>query len=180
MFYIFSSDMKPRPFYRKVVMKVLIRLTTFFFLRTPFQGKNYTKIKIHKMTVFIIFIQCIKKYNKEENTQGDKGGFIKINKRNSRQGLFSFGRNSEKYETTQWSNSNNKQYEVLLRGENKRIISIVSKTGELLQKRVESEDFFINIDLSWSNLYFKIQLCKFLSRFPALKVSMIKTNLKLI
>ena len=96
-----SSDVKPRPFYRKVAMKVLIRLTTFFFLRTPFQGKNYTKIKIHKMTVFTIFIQCIKKYNKEENTQDDKGGFIKINNRNSRQGFFSFGRSSEKCETTQ-------------------------------------------------------------------------------
>ena len=96
-----SSDMKPRPFYRKVAMKVLIRLTTFFFLRTPFQGENYTKIKIHKMTVSTIFIQCIKKYNKEENTQDDKGGFIKINNRNSRQGFFSFGRSSEKCETTQ-------------------------------------------------------------------------------
>ena len=93
--------MKPRPFYRKVAMKVLIRLTTFFFLRSPFQGENYTKIKIHKMTVFTIFIQCIKKYNKEENTQDDKGGFIKINNRNSRQGFFSFGRSSEKCETTQ-------------------------------------------------------------------------------
>ena len=70
-----------------------------------------------------------------------------------------------------------KKYEELLKGEYRKIINIVEKQGELLQKFKESDEFFSRVGLSRSNIYFKILLHKFLRKFPSLKI---KSNFKLI
>ena len=50
----------------------------------------------------------------------------------------------------------------LLKGANREIINIVGKQEELLKKFKESDEFFSSVDLSWSNIYFKMRLNKFL------------------
>ena len=64
-----------------------------------------------------------------------------------------------------------KKYEELLKGENRKIINIVEKQGELLKKMKESDGFFSRVCLSRSNIYFKIRSHKFLCKFPILKKS---------
>ena len=57
----------------------------------------------------------------------------------------------------------------LLKGENRKIVNILGKQGDLLKKFKESEEFFSGVGLSQSNIYFKIRLHKFLYKFPKLK-----------
>ena len=64
-----------------------------------------------------------------------------------------------------------KKYEELLKGENRKIVNIAEKQGDLLKKFKESEEFFSGVGLSQSNIYFKIRLHKFLYKFPKLKKS---------
>ena len=59
----------------------------------------------------------------------------------------------------------------LLKGENRKIVNILGKQGDLLKKFKESEEFFSGVGLSQSNIYFKIRLHKFLYKFPKLKKS---------
>ena len=74
-----------------------------------------------------------------------------------------------------------KKYEELLKGENRKTINILGKQGELLKRFKESDEFFSRLDLSRSNIYFKICLYK----FPTLKKSTLtssyfKSNFKFI
>lgn len=62
------------------------------------------------------------------------------------------------------------KFEKLLKKRNKRIINIVVKQRELLKKIKESNH------LSRSNVHFKIRILKFLSKYPALKNSMLPSN----
>ena len=64
-----------------------------------------------------------------------------------------------------------KKYEDLLRAENRKIINIVGKQGELLKIFRDAEEFFDHVGLSRSNIYFKISLYKFLRKFLLLKNS---------
>ena len=48
----------------------------------------------------------------------------------------------------------------LIKRENKKIINIVGNQGEFLQKFKEIDDFFCRVDLTRSNIYFKICLHK--------------------
>ena len=78
-----------------------------------------------------------------------------------------------------------KKYEQLLRGENRKIINIMEKQGELLKKFKEKDEFFSRVGLNRSNIYFKIPLHKFLCKFPIFKKSILtssyfKINFKLI
>ena len=71
----------------------------------------------------------------------------------------------------------------LLKGANKKIINIVGRHGELLKRLKEEDEFFNKIRLSRSNIYFKMRLFKFLSKFPMLEnstltLSYFKSNLK--
>ena len=77
------------------------------------------------------------------------------------------------------------KYENLLKGVNKRSINTVRKQGQILKTFKEEDDFVNCVDLSRSNIYFKIRLHKFLWKFPVLKKSILapsycKTNFKLI
>ena len=78
------------------------------------------------------------------------------------------------------------KYENLLKGANKKIINIVGKQGELFKRFTEEDEFFNNVGLSKSNIYyFKMQLFKFLCKFPVLKNSTLtpcyfKSNIKII
>ena len=62
-----------------------------------------------------------------------------------------------------------KKYEELLKSSNKKIINIVAKQGELLERFKDSDEIFDSVDQSRSNIYFKITLYKFLCKFPALR-----------
>ena len=74
-----------------------------------------------------------------------------------------------------------KKYEDFLKRENRNIISMVGKQGELLKKFKKSGEFSSRVGLSRSNIYFKIRLYKFLCKFPKLKnSSYFKSNFKLI
>ena len=59
-----------------------------------------------------------------------------------------------------------KQFEDLLEGTNRKIINIVVKQGELLERFNDRDDFFDSVGLSWSNIYFKIDLYNFLCKYP--------------
>ena len=77
------------------------------------------------------------------------------------------------------------KYENLLKGGNKKIISIVGKQGELLKRFKEEGEFFYSVGLSKSYICFKMRLFKFLCKFPVLKNSTLtpsyfKSNMKLI
>ena len=77
------------------------------------------------------------------------------------------------------------KYENLLKGVNKRSINTVRKQGQILKTFKEEDDFVNCVDLSRSNIYFKIRLHKFLCKFPVLKNSTLtpsyfKSNFKLI
>ena len=66
-----------------------------------------------------------------------------------------------------------------------KIIIIVGKKGELLKIFEEEDEFFNNVGLNRSNIYFKMRLFKFLCKFPVLKNSTLtpsyfKSNMKLI
>ena len=68
-----------------------------------------------------------------------------------------------------------KKCKKLLKGENRKIINILGKQVELLKKFKDSDEFFSRVDLSRSNIYFKIRLYK----FPTLKKStLISSNFK--
>ena len=67
----------------------------------------------------------------------------------------------------------------------KEIINVVGKQGELLKRFKDSDELFDGVSLSWSNIYFKIRLYKFLCKFPALRNSTLtssyfKNNFKMI
>ena len=62
-----------------------------------------------------------------------------------------------------------KKYQHLLKGGNKKIINIVGKQGELLNRSKHDDEFFDCVGLNQSNIYFKISLYKFLCKFPVLK-----------
>ena len=77
------------------------------------------------------------------------------------------------------------KYENLLKGANKKFINLVGKQGKLLKRFKEEDEFFDCVGLSRSNIYFKMQLFKFLNKFPGLKNSTLtpsyfKSNLKQI
>ena len=72
-----------------------------------------------------------------------------------------------------------------MKGANKKVINIVGKQGELLKRFKEEDEFFDCVGLSKSNIYFKMQLLKFLCKFPVLRNSTLtpsyfKSNLKQI
>ena len=76
------------------------------------------------------------------------------------------------------------KYQNLLKGANKKIINIVGKQGELLKRFKEEDEFFSNVGLGRSNIYFKMRLFKFLCKFPVLKNSALapsyfKSNIKM-
>ena len=78
-----------------------------------------------------------------------------------------------------------KMYKDHLERASRKIINIVAKQGELLKLFKDSDEFFNCVGLSWSNIYFKISLYKFLSKFPLFKNSTLassyfKNNFKLI
>ena len=78
-----------------------------------------------------------------------------------------------------------KKYEDLSKATNRKIINIVEKQGELLDRFKDSDEFFDSIGLSRSYIYFKIGLYKFLCKYPKLKSSTFtatdfKSNFKLI
>ena len=54
-----------------------------------------------------------------------------------------------------------KKYKLLLKGENRKMIGMMRKQGELLKKNKETEEFFNHVDFSRSNIYFKIRMYKF-------------------
>ena len=58
-----------------------------------------------------------------------------------------------------------KKYKLLLKGENRKMIGMMGKQGELLKKIKETEEFFNHVDFSRSNIYFKIRMYKFLTSF---------------
>ena len=68
------------------------------------------------------------------------------------------------------------KYENLLKGANKKIIIIVGKQGKLLKRFEEEDEFFYNVGLNRSNIYFKMRLFKFLCKFPVLKSSTLTTS----
>ena len=77
-----------------------------------------------------------------------------------------------------------KRYEQLLKEANRKINYRVGKQGTLLKRFKEEDEFFDYVGLSRSNIYFKIRLYKFLSKFPVLKNSTLtssyfKSNFKL-
>ena len=77
------------------------------------------------------------------------------------------------------------KYQNLLKGANKKIINIVGKQGELLKRFKEEDEFFSNVGLGRSNIYFKMRLFKFFCKFPVLKDSTLtpiyfKRNMKII
>ena len=77
------------------------------------------------------------------------------------------------------------KYENLLKGANKKFINLVGKQGKLLKRFKEEDEFFDCVGLIRSNIYFKMQLFKFLNKFPVLKNSTLtpsyfKSNLKQI
>ena len=53
-----------------------------------------------------------------------------------------------------------KKYEDLLKGTNRKIINIVGKQGELLERFKDSDELFDSVGLRRSNIYFKIDLYK--------------------
>ena len=72
-----------------------------------------------------------------------------------------------------------------MKGTNRKIINIVGKQEELLKRFKDSNEFFDNIGLGRSNIYFKIGLYKFLCKYPKLKnstltASYVKSNFKMI
>lgn len=54
-----------------------------------------------------------------------------------------------------------KKYKLLLKGENRKMIGMMGKQGELLKRIKETEEFFNHVDFSRSNIYFKIRMYKF-------------------
>ena len=65
------------------------------------------------------------------------------------------------------------------------MVRMVGKKEQLLKKFKESEKFFNHVGLRMSNIYFKISLYKFLTKFLVLKISSnlpnyFKSNLKAI
>ena len=72
----------------------------------------------------------------------------------------------------------NENYEELLNGERKRIINIMRK----LKTFKDNKEFFIDVGLNQSNIYFKVKLHKFLTKFPVFKnpSSYFKNNFKLL
>lgn len=76
----------------------------------------------------------------------------------------------------------NENYEELLNGERKRIINIIRKQDEILKTFKDNKEFFIDVGLNQSNIYFKVKLHKFLTKFPVFKnqSSYFKNNFKLL
>ena len=54
---------------------------------------------------------------------------------------------------------------VFLKGENRKIINIVGKQGDLVKKFKESDEFFSYVGPNQSNTYFKIHLHEFFLRW---------------
>ena len=69
-----------------------------------------------------------------------------------------------------------RRYEQLLKGANRKINYRVGKQGTLLKRFKEEDEFFDYVGLSRSNIYFKIRLYKFLSKFPVLKNSTLTSS----
>lgn len=65
------------------------------------------------------------------------------------------------------------QYKDLIKTQRKKVIAYVAKQGEILKKLKDLENFFENAEQSWSTVYYKIGLYKFLQKHPKLKNSML-------
>lgn len=61
-----------------------------------------------------------------------------------------------------------KRYEGILQIQNKKIIIIVRKEEQLLKIFKEPVGYFETVGLTGSNIYFKIQLYKFLAKYSLL------------
>ena len=60
-------------------------------------------------------------------------------------------------------------WEEIPKTQNKGIINIVGKQGQLLKRLEESEELFQKVAFSWCAIYFKIKLYKFMSKYPVPK-----------
>ena len=69
-----------------------------------------------------------------------------------------------------------KSYEEMLTTQNKRIMNIIWKKWQLLKRFRESEEFFDTVALSYSTIYFKMSLYKFLSKHPVVKNITVSCN----
>ena len=124
-------------------------------------------------------MQCNKKYNKDAINQELLASIIEIVDEEDYSGL------NKDVKQPKEAIFLIRKYEQLLKGENRKIINIVGKQGELLQKFKESNEFYSRVGLSRSNIYFKKPLHKFLCKYTVLKKSILtsgffKSNFKLI
>lgn len=62
-----------------------------------------------------------------------------------------------------------KQYEQMIKTQNKKVINIFGRQGQLLKKFKDNKNLFKTTCQSKSTIYFKIRLNKFLKKFPVLK-----------
>lgn len=63
----------------------------------------------------------------------------------------------------------NKHYEQMIKTQNKKVINIFRRHGQLLKKFKDNKNLFKRTCQSKSTIYFKIRLNKFLKKFPVLK-----------
>ena len=62
-----------------------------------------------------------------------------------------------------------KHYEQMVKTQNKKVINIFGRQGQLLKKFKDNKNLFKTTCQSKSTIYFKIRLNKFLKKFPVLK-----------
>ena len=67
-------------------------------------------------------------------------------------------------------------YEEIIKTQNKKTDKTCCKTGHMLKKFRDTEDFIKNEGLSRSSVYFEIGLYKFLTKFPALRKSTLSSH----
>lgn len=69
-----------------------------------------------------------------------------------------------------------KHYKKILKTKNIKVRNIAGKQSQLLKWFKESEEFFETAGLSHSNIYFKINLYKLLTKYPVLKKSSLSSH----
>ena len=63
------------------------------------------------------------------------------------------------------------KYEDIIKTQKKKVISQVAKQGHILKRVKDTEQLFEAVCHSKSTVYFKTNLCKFISKYPVLEKS---------
>lgn len=63
------------------------------------------------------------------------------------------------------------QYDEIIKSHNERVIGYEAKEGQLLKKSREVEDFIQNVRQNKLIIFYKIEMHKFLKKYPSLKNS---------